>query len=70
MLGLAQDKSKQAHDTLVVSNSFYTLCSQCPCLLLPGTLVLMLYYFPSFNTSCALSRSPVAAEAAFVQEGL
>ena len=37
MLGLAQDKSKQAHDTLVVSHSSYSLCSQRPCPLYPGT---------------------------------
>ena len=56
MLGIAQDKSKQAHDTLVVSNSSYSLCSQCPCPLSPGTYMLILYYFSRFShTSCALS---------------
>ena len=47
----------KARDTLVVSNRSYSLCSQRPSPLLPGTLVLILGCFPSFNnfnTSCAL----------------
>ena len=48
----------KAHATLVVRNSSYSLCSQCPSPLLPGipgTPVLILGCFPSFNTSCALN---------------
>ena len=51
----------KAQDTLVVSNSSYysySLCSQCPSPLLPGTPMLILDCFPSFNyfnTTCALN---------------
>ena len=51
-IGYAHVKARNA---LVVSNSSYSLCSQCPSPLLPGTPVLILDCSPSFNTSGALN---------------